>query len=188
MLNCAFQNTPASGASTGLSSLFFGSSCPLFTPCYSQGKLGCAGFSEGLIGPRDWNRGDRCSDTISQGRKQLSYQSVQAWHSHRVLGGKSQRWEVPLLFPPTVTLHTCSVIRGESKEELWTGDKCLIKISQDSRATTKQPSSKILPFLFTQSMSLFFSVLKHQNEIYRVSVVTRIATIKLKGFHSFRAQ
>lgn len=128
------------------------------------------------------------TDTISQGRKQLSYQSVQAWHSHRVLRGKSQRWEVPLLFPLTVTLHTCSVIRGESKEELWTGDKCLIKISQGSRATTKQPSSKILPFLFTQSMSLLFSVLKHQNEIYRVSVVTRIATIKLKRFRSFRGQ
>lgn len=185
MLNCAFQKNPASGASTGLSSLFFGSPCP-----FSLHAVHRVGWVV-LVSLKGWQApeiGTEETDTISQGRKQLSYQSLQAWHSHRVLGGKSQRWEVPLLFPPTVTLHTCSVIRGESKEELWTGDKCLIKISQDSKATTKQPSSKILPFLFTQSMSLLFSVLKHQNEIYRVSVVTRIAKIKLEGFRSFRAQ
>lgn len=187
MLNCAFQKNPASGASTGLSSLFFGSSCPLFTPCCSQGRLGCAGFSEGLTGPRDWNRGDRFQiPSLKEGNNYLI--SHFRPDTHIGYWGESHRAEKCHYYSPQLSLHTCSVIRGESKEELWTGDKCLIKISQDSKATTKQPSSKTLPFLFTQSMSLLFSVLKHQNEIYRVSVVTRIATIKLKRFCSFRAQ
>lgn len=74
-----------------------------------------------------------------------------------------------------------SVIRGESKEELRTGDKCLIKISQDSKATTNDPLQRYCPPSVLKVVSLS-SVLKYQNERQRFSVITRITTIRLKGF------
>lgn len=80
-----------------------------------------------------------------------------------------------------------SVIRGEGKEELKTGDKCLIKINQDSRETTNDRFQRYYPLSVVKVVSSF-SMLKHQNERYRLSVITRITTIKLKGFSSFKAQ
>lgn len=57
-------------------------------------------------GPRDWNRGDRCSDTTSQGRKQSSCQFRPDTHMGYRGRGESQRWEVSLLSPPHTHTHT----------------------------------------------------------------------------------
>lgn len=116
---------------------------PLHSPLF-RGWGGRADFSEGLRGPRDGTEEMAVQiPSLNQGNNG-PIKSVQAWHSHeRHIAEKCHRYPGP--WPCTV----CSVSRGWSKGGLGTEDRCLLKMSQDSKATRTLFKDVALPLYST---------------------------------------
>lgn len=176
----AFQSTPVAGAGTRFSTLVSGPSCPVHRVSRMCCFLWKIGRSQRLE-QRRW----LFRFYLSTKKTAIHpIQSFQAWHSHGMLG-ESHRAEKCHYFPPLWPSTVCSVGRGWSKGELGTGDRCLLKFSQDIRATRTLFKDVALPVL--KELSLL-SVLQHQSEAHRCGGVARTATIKLREFYLFKAQ
>lgn len=125
---------PGAGAGTRFYTLVSGSSCPfVLPPVHGVSRMCCFLWMTGRslrLERRRWLFRFYLST-----KKTTTLSSHFRPDTHMACWGKSHTAEkchyFPALWPSTV----CSVSRGWSKGELGTGDRCLLKFSQDSRAT-----------------------------------------------------
>lgn len=140
----ALQSTPVAGAGTRFYTLVSGSSCPFaLPPVHGVGRICCFLWMTGRflrLERRRWLFRFYLST-----KKKTILSSHFRPDTHMACWGKSHTAEKCHYFPPLWPSTVCSVSRGWSKGELGTGDRCLLKFSQDNQTTRTLFKDAALP-------------------------------------------